>query len=84
MAIKPFLISTRFPNIRYEVIGYDPETGEGTIKGPLGTEFTRDISAKACEKFGYKRVKLEVPDDEAVPRASKKRAGSVRDSAVES
>lgn len=47
------------PVIRFQVLAYDKDSGIGKLKGELGTEFSRDISKPALEKYGYKVVKSE-------------------------
>jgi hypothetical protein len=84
MPLKPFLISERDPRIRYEVISYDPETEDAVLRGPHGLEFGRNISKAECKKWGYKRTKLNVNDDDAnVPDPPRKKRDSVRAAAEE-
>lgn len=64
--MRVFLVSIRDPRVRFEVLDYDPELRVGKLKGPTGSVFIRDISKKACEKYGYRKVVIDAPKN--VPR----------------
>lgn len=49
------------PNVRFQVMEYDKETGEGKLRGGFGSIITRNISKAELEKRGYKIVKSEEP-----------------------
>ena len=80
MGFRIFLVSTRNSQMRFEVLKFDPDTGEGTLRGPLGAEFTRNISKKERERFGYKLFKMETPDEDipAKPKDKRDRLSSAR------
>lgn len=56
-----YLQSCKNPEIRFEVVGFDADTGIGKLRGLYGAEFSRDISRPQLEKLGYKIVKSETP-----------------------
>ena len=61
MAIKPFLINETTGR-KFEVIALDKEKGEITLKGEYA-QFTEPFDLERFARLGYKRTKIEVPDD---------------------
>jgi hypothetical protein len=61
MAVKQFFKSEH-TGVEFEVVSYDAETNQITLKGPLG-EFTETYDKDKFKELGYKGVKRDVPDD---------------------
>lgn len=53
---KVFVESITRPGLRFEVLGFDPETNRGKLVGEMGEVFERDLSKEALTKNGYKIV----------------------------
>lgn len=70
---KLFIENLKNPSVRFEVESFDKETKVGVLKGNYGARFTRNLSKESLSKFGYRVVKVEVPDGEAdSPKPKKK------------
>lgn len=64
MATALYIQNIKNPKTRFKVLKFDKETGIGTLEGEYGGTFTRNLTKAALTQFGYKVVKVEVPDEE--------------------
>lgn len=77
-----YVENVKDPSVRFQVVSYDKDTKQGKLKGEFGSEFTRDLSKPALDRYGYKliRSEQELPLVSApVPKAKKPKAAPVED-----
>lgn len=54
-----FLISTKAPGLKFEIVKLDKQTMRATLKGATGVEFEKDITQDVLDKLGYTIQKVE-------------------------
>jgi hypothetical protein len=64
--MKLFLQSTLKPDLRFEIISFDPATNRGMLKSlTYGSEFEESLDKEHLTRLGYRVEKIEEGEEHA-------------------
>jgi hypothetical protein len=62
---KVYLVSVQDPNLRYEVVRYNPVTNAATLQGRYGPFEVKPFNKTKIQKDGYRLVKEQEMEQHA-------------------
>jgi len=66
MATVLYIENVKNPKVRFKVLKFNKDTGQGTLEGEYGAQFTRNLRKESLTQYGYKVVKVD--EEEKPPK----------------